>query len=131
MVISSLAMTLLLAGRAAYSHHSYAAEFDRNSPATIEGVVTEVWFKNPHVRYYISVVDGDGNEVIWDTRGLSPVKLVRQGWTKSTIRPGDRITMHGHVGHTNKSIMSILEITLTDGRVLSSRSVTYDIKDEK
>lgn len=130
-VIASLAMTVLLAGRVANSHHSYAAEFDRNSPATIEGVVTEVWFKNPHVRYYISVVDDDGNEVIWDTRGLSPVKLVRQGWTKTTIKPGDRITMHGHVGHTNKTIMSILEITLSDGRVLSSRSVTYDIKDEK
>ena len=113
------------------AHHSYAAEFDRNSPATIEGVVTEVWFKNPHVRYYISVVDDDGNEVIWDTRGLSPVKLVRQGWTRNTIKPGDRITMHGHVGHTNKTILSILEITLSDGRILSSRSVTYDIQDDK
>lgn len=112
------------------AHHSYAAEFDANSPATIEGVVREVWFKNPHVRYYIAVIDQDGNSVIWDTRGLTPVKLVRQGWTKKTIQVGDRITIHGHVGHTNKTIMSILDITLSDGRVLSSRSVAYDIKKE-
>lgn len=110
-------------------HHSYAAEFDRDNPQTIEGVVKEVWFKNPHIRYYVSVVV-DGKEVIWDARGLSPVKLVRQGWNKRTIKVGDRITLHGHVGHTNKSIMSILEITLEDGRKLSSRSVTYDIEDE-
>ena len=125
------AMFMLAIAGTACAHHSYAAEFDRNAPATIEGVVTEVWFRNPHVRYYVSVVDDDGNEVIWDTRGLSPVKLVRQGWTRDTIKAGDKIRMYGHVGHTNKTILSILEITLPDGRVLSSRSVTYDITDDE
>lgn len=95
---------------------------------TIAGVVTEVWFKSPHVRYYVKVTDDDGREVVWDTRGLTPVKLVRQGWLKDTIKVGDRITLYGHVGHTNKTIMSILDITLADGRVLTSRSVAYDIQ---
>ena len=125
-----LAATGLLAANA-YAHHSYAAEFDRNAETTVEGVVTEVWFRNPHVRYYVSVTDADGNEVIWDARGLSQVKLVRQGWTRDTIKPGDKIRMHGHIGHTNKTIMSILDITLADGRILSSRSVSYDIENEK
>jgi len=134
--VTKIACCLLTVGLAALpgaaqAHHSYAAEFDADSPATIEGVVTEVWFKNPHIRYYIKVVDEDGNEVIWDTRGLSPVKLVREGWTKSTIKVGDRIKLYGHVGHTNKTIMSIIDITLPDGRVLTSRSVAYDIKDDK
>ena len=128
-------LTALLAGllvplQASVAHHSYAAEFDSNNPQTVEGVVREVWFKNPHVRYYVAVSDADGNETVWDARGLSPVKLVRQGWTKKTIKVGDRITLHGHVGHSNKTIMSIIEIILPDGQVLSSRSVTYDIKDE-
>jgi hypothetical protein len=112
----------------ASAHHSYAAEFDRDAPATIEGVVTEVWFKSPHVRYYIKVADDQGNEVIWDTRGLAPAKLVRAGWKKDTIKVGDPVTIFGHVGRTNKTIMSILDITLADGRVLTSRSVAYDIK---
>ena len=129
-LFSALTVTWL-ATTTVYAHHSYAAEFDRNSETTVEGVVTEVWFPNPHVRYYVSVTGDDGNETIWDTRGLSPVKLVRQGWTKDTIKPGDTIRMHGHIGHTNKTIMSILDITLPDGRILSSRSVTYDIENEK
>jgi len=111
-----------------HAHHSYAAEFDRDAPMTIEGVVTEVWFKSPHVRYYVKVIDADGKEVLWDTRGLTPVKLVREGWMKDTIKVGDKIKIFGHVGHTNKSIMSILDVTLPDGRVLTSRSVAYDIK---
>ena len=124
----SAAIALLQRSVPAESHHSYAAEFDRNAPMTIEGEVVEVWFKSPHVRYYVKVTDDDGTEVIWDTRGLTPVKLVRQGRTKETIKVGDHITMHGHIGHTNKTIMSILEVTLPDGRVLSSRSVAYDIQ---
>lgn len=125
--IACLAGTCWIADDAR-AHHSYAAEFDRNAPMTIEGVVTEVWFKSPHVRYYVKVTDEDGDEVIWDTRGLTPVKLVRMGWTKDTIKVGDRIKMFGHIGRTNKTIMSILDVTLPDGRVLTSRSVAYDIK---
>ena len=128
---TALFCALIACSPRAIAHHSYAAEFDSNNPRTIEGVVREVWFKNPHIRYYVTVTDEDGNEVVWDARGLSPVKLVRQGWTKKTIQVGDRIRLHGHVGHTNKTIMSILEITLPDGRVLTSRSVAYDIKEKK
>ena len=120
----------LLIAHGASAHHSYAAEFDRESPQTIEGVVVEVWFKSPHVRYYVKVIDEEGNEVIWDTRGLTPVKLVRQGWMKDTIKVGDRIRLHGHIGRTNKTIMSILDVYLEDGRVLTSRSVAYDIANQ-
>jgi len=129
---SILILVLLLSAMGlasqAVAHHSYAAEFDRNAPMTIEGVITEVWFRSPHVRYYIKVTDEDGKEVLWDTRGLTPTKLVRQGWMKDTIKVGDRVRMYGHVGHTNKTIMSIIDVTLPDGRVLTSRSVAYDIK---
>lgn len=127
----TLSLALIFCATNGSAHHSYAAEFDADNPTTIEGVVKEVWFKNPHIRYYVAVTDADGNEVLWDARGLAPVKLVRMGWTKKTIKVGDRIKLYGHTGHTNKTIMSILDITLEDGRVLTSRSVAYDIKDEK
>lgn len=121
----------LAIGAPGFAHHSYVAEFDANNLATIEGVVKEVWFKNPHIRYYITVTNEDGSETVWDVRGLSPVKLVRQGWTKKTIKVGDRVKVQGHSGRTNKTILSIIDITLPDGTVLSSRSVAYDIKDKK
>jgi hypothetical protein len=128
LLVAIIFIGMVLLSRGVRAHHSYAAEFDRDSPMTIEGVVTEVWFKSPHVRYYVKVIDEDGNEVVWDTRGLTPVKLVREGWMKDTIKVGDKIKIFGHVGHSNKTIMSILDVTLPDGRVLTSRSVAYDIK---
>ncbi len=129
---ATVALILLLAlSGSGFAHHSYVAEFDANRPATIEGVVKEVWFKNPHIRYYITVSNDDGSVTEWDVRGLSPVKLVRQGWNKKTIKVGDHIKVHGHSGRTNKTILSIIDITLADGSMLSSRSVVYDIKDDK
>ena len=113
--ITTIVSAFFLLTASADAHHSYAAEFDPESPATIEGVVS----------------DEDGNEVTWDTRGLAPVKLVRMGWTKSTIKVGDKVKLYGHVGRENKHIMSIIDITLPDGRMLTSRSVAYDIKDDK
>ncbi len=130
-LLAIVALTLGLAlTTQCLAHHSYVAEFNADNPATIEGVVKEVWFKNPHIRYYITVTGEDGEEVVWDVRGLSPVKLVRQGWNKKTIKVGDRIKVYGHSGRTNKTILSIIEITLPDGSILSSRSVTYDITDD-
>ncbi len=118
---------LYLSSGAASGHHSYAAEFDGTKPVTIEGTVHEVWFRNPHIRYYVMVKDAQGQEELWDTRGLAPVKLMRLGWTKDTIKAGDRIVMHGHLGRYNKTLLAIVEIILPDGRVLSSKSSAYDL----
>ena len=56
-----LTVALLLAA-AANAHHSFAAEFLADETATFHGVVTEVWFKNPHVRYYIEITTEDGSK---------------------------------------------------------------------
>ena len=107
----------LLVAAAARAHHSFAAEFLDDQTGTIEGVVTEVWFKNPHVRYYVEIETVDGNET-WDIRGQSPTSLVRDGWTPKTIQEGDRIKVHGHLGRDGRKLMSIISIELSDGTTL-------------
>jgi hypothetical protein len=101
-------------------HHSISAEYDMHSTGTIEGVVTEVWFNNPHVRYYLSVADDEGNEVIWNTHGHNPVTLVRTGWMRETIQVGDRIAITGDTTRNGSPKLFIRKVTLADGRVLIS-----------
>ena len=110
----------LAAGAAAYAHHSFAAEFLEDQTRTIEGTVTEVWFKNPHVRYYIDITNDDGEPESWDVRGSSPTILVRRGWTPKTIQEGDRITVHGHLGRDGRTLMSWIAVELDDGTRLGS-----------
>ena len=110
----------LAAGAAAYAHHSFAAEFLEDQTRTIEGTVTEVWFKNPHVRYYIDITNDDGESESWDVRGSSPTILVRRGWTPKTIQEGDRIKVHGHLGRDGRKLMSVIYIELEDGTRLGA-----------
>jgi len=112
------AATLMLVQEAARGHHSFAVEFTAEETATIRGVVAEVWFKNPHVRYYVDVKNEDGETQRWDTRGSSPSLLVRRGWTKDTITPGDVVTIKGHVGRDDKRLLSIISVELADGTKL-------------
>ena len=109
---------LILVEYSAYGHHSFAVEFTAEETAIIQGVVAEVWFKNPHVRYYIDVKNSEGETERWDTRGSSPSLLVRRGWTKDTISPGDVVTIKGHVGRDDKRLLSIISVELADGTKL-------------
>lgn len=105
------------------AHHSFAAEFIKEE-ATIEGVVTEVWFKNPHVRYYVEVTTEDGDKEIWDTRGQSPTALRRSGnWRANTIKVGDHVVMDGYLGRDGRKLLSIRKVTLDDGTVVPEKAI--------
>ena len=113
----SLISGLLLAS-AAHSHHSFTAEFVADKTAILKGTVTQVWFKNPHVRYLFVVENEDGQEETWDARGSPVVWLARKGWTKDTIKVGDTVEMYGYLGRDGIKMLSIMTITLVDGTVL-------------
>ena len=56
------------------AHHSFAVEFTAEKTIEIEGVVSEIWFRNPHVRYYVDI--SDNNKVIrWDVRTLTLIHI--------------------------------------------------------
>ena len=113
-----LPLVAWLVAPAADAHHSFAAEFLADQTLTVEGTVTEVWFRNPHVRYYIEVVDEDGKVTTWDVRAGSPALLVRRGWTADTIREGDKVTVEGYLGRDGRKLLSVISIELPDGSVV-------------
>jgi len=115
---AAVALLAILATGSAVAHHSFAAEFLGDQTATIEGTVTEVWFRNPHVRYYVEVKTGDGGTETWDIRTSSPTLLVRAGWRQDTIREGDHIKVHGHLGRDGRKLLSVISIELDDGTML-------------
>ena len=112
------ATLLMFTHQSAVGHHSFAVEFTAEETAVIKVVVAEVWFRNPHVRYYVDVTNDDGEIERWDTRTSSPSLLVRKGWTKETIKPGDVITIKGHLGRDDKKLLSIIGVELADGTQL-------------
>ena len=112
----------LLLLRPAFGHHSFTAEFVADKTATLNGKITQVWFKNPHVRYMIEIENEAGEAETWDARGSPVVWLARKGWTKDTIQVGDEVSMYGYLGRDGIKMLSIMTITLADGTLLTDRA---------
>ena len=89
----ALLLTLLWTGSLA--HHSVAA-FDIDKKLVVSGEILRFDWTNPHTRVSLQVVGPDGSAVVWDLEGMAPDYLGRRGWTRSTIRPGEimSVTIH-------------------------------------
>lgn len=118
-----MAGVLLLVGAGlASAHHSVFAEYDIYGSVTVEGVVTEVWFKSPHIRVFIDVEGESGEVVSWNTHGHNPTALRRRGWARDSISVGDKIVATGDPTFDGSPKMFLRTITMEDGTVFENKA---------
>ncbi len=104
------------------AHHSFAM-FDRANPIEIAGTVREFQWVNPHTWIQIDVPSGGGSTE-WSIEGRSPNVLARRGWTRNSVRPGDRVTLTIYPLTNGKPGGAIVTVTFADGRVLNADTPT-------
>ena len=113
------ASLVCLAGTAE-AHHSFAAQYDADRPATLKGVVTKVEWMNPHTRFYIDVEDDGGNVVNWNLELASPNVLTRRGWSRHSLQVGDVVTVDASLAKDGSRMANAMSVILADGsRVFS------------
>lgn len=108
---------LLALSAPAYVHHS-GAMFDRAKETTITGTVTEFNWTNPHASFRVDVKNAEGKVESWAIEMNSPNNLVHEGWKRSTIKAGDKVTVRIHPLRDGRPGGLYVSITLPDGRVL-------------
>jgi hypothetical protein len=108
----------------AAAHHS-AAMFDRKVVLTIAGKVKEVQWTNPHVAIYVEQPAASGAEpLVWVCELSSPGNLVRLGWSKTSVKAGDKVTLELNPLRNGKRGGWLTKITLAD----SAQTLTNDIR---
>ena len=99
-----------------FAHHSFSAHYDIDVEVTIEGVVTEYQFINPHVLVFLDVTNAAGEIEKWIAETNSPSLFRRRGGLGSdSLKAGDAITLKGHPSRVNPNDLHISLIVFPDG----------------
>lgn len=112
-----VAVVVLAACPVALAHHSFAM-FDLGKEITVEGVIKEVQFTNPHVWIQMTVPDGKGGDTEWSIEAGAPGMMIRAGWKSSTLKAGDKVTLTLHPLKDGNPSGSLVKVAVPDGRLL-------------
>jgi DNA/RNA endonuclease YhcR with UshA esterase domain len=115
----SVCLALSLAAAPAFAHHS-TAPYDMQNPVTVKGVVERLEWTNPHAYVYLSVKDDKGNVQEWAIEINSPNYLKHNGWTSTTLKPGDVISCTGGAAKSGAKTMRCTTVELANGEKLRS-----------
>ena len=115
----ALCAGLVMTAGVALAHHG-TANYDTNKTITVKGTVTGFEFVNPHVEIYWEAKDDSGTTQKWQGELTSPNRLSRVGWTKSSIKAGDGITISGYPTKSGSHEIWIQKVVTGSGEELST-----------
>lgn len=118
---TALLAAVLLGAAVLWAHHGLAA-FDTTHTVRMEGTVTGIEWSNPHAFVYADLKDDKGKVANWKLELGSLGMLTKYGgWTETTVKKGDHVTVQGFVAKDGSAYMSLGRIWLPDGRSLEGK----------
>ena len=122
MALFFVSLAALLLASPALAHHGFAGRYDEEHPITVMGTVVEVQFLNPHSFIFFDVTGKNGTQR-WQAELGGAGQLNRgEGWTRTTLKVGDKITVIGPQNKNGSGDMNLShesKITMTDtGKVI-------------
>jgi hypothetical protein len=87
------------------AHHSVPVNFDQSKEITIEGVLTEIKWMNPHSRFRVNVVGADGKKVEWLVEMGASNTMKRAGFPMDRFMVGDRVAITGNPGRRDRAVL--------------------------
>ena len=95
-ISSALIIGILVIAPFASAHHSFRSQYDSEQPLALTGIVTKIDWMNPHVYFYIDVVNEETGEVEnWGFEMGPPHMLQNRGWKRNTLQIGDEVQVDG------------------------------------
>lgn len=120
---SGTVLAALLFSASAWAHHSFAVFFDDTKNISVRGTVTEFRFTNPHgvITFSGSRIGGPaGAPQMWRAETNAPTILIRRGWSATSLKKGDVITVEGWPSRDGKNYMRMQRVLRADGTALGT-----------
>lgn len=114
-----------LAAPSALAHHPFSDEFDRSQTVTLNGTLTRIDWQNPHVYASVDVKDPEGNVVNWKVEMGSTAALTKEGWTRTSLKPGDPVTIQAWRAKNTPTLANAESFTLPNGNKMAAASSAF------
>lgn len=114
----ALLNTLLWSALPAHGHHSFAVHFVADRLVTVHGTVDAFTFRNPHGVIELSAAAEAGAVQHWKIETNSPNILRRRGWSETSIKRGDVVSIEGYPARDGSNFMRVYRVSYADGREL-------------
>lgn len=114
-----LALSVAAIPAAASAHHSFA-QFDIRTERQISGEVYTIEWANPHIWVWVKVRNPDGTATPWGFEGAAPGELMRWGFAKTALKPGDKVRIKYHPMANGKPGGAFVTFTFPDGHVVGT-----------
>ena len=113
LTVAVVSIAALLGAVPVVAHHSFAAEYDADKPIKVSGTVTKIEWTNPHCFFYVDVKNETTGKIEnWGFEMGNPNALLRLGWTRNSLKQGDKVTVEGSKArdgslHANARVMTL------------------------
>ena len=118
----TIGLALLVSAPPLLAHHSFAAEYDSTKKIELKGVVTKFEWTNPHAHFYVDVTGPDGKVANWNLELASPNMMQRNGWTRHSLKEGDKVVVVAAQAKDGTNTASADTIQKSDGTKLTFMS---------
>lgn len=116
-----LVATLSMVGAPLFAHHGRGQTYDMDSELTLNGTVSEVVWRNPHVLIYMAVEGENGEVVNWAFENGGVSQLAREGYHRNSLQVGQEITAIVHPARNGAPTSIVVKIILADGTEMMCR----------
>ena len=113
-----LLVSLLAVGSQVSAHHGSRISYDMTKTVTVQGVVTEFDWVNPHVYFLFDVTDDKGKVIHWAAETNPPGNLAQSGWNKNFLKPGDKVTVTVWASKAGTPTGFLSKLVKADGSVV-------------
>ena len=107
-----------------FAHHGSSA-YDATKTITLKATITQFEFVNPHAQLYFDANDGKGNVVHWIAETTNPAMLERLGWSKDSLKPGDKVTILANPNKVGAPVIYLEKVVFANGQELEGNKKAF------